>query len=304
MNTRPPRLLHTSVIRPKSLFQARRVISVTLALHAMANLAAGSAHAQAASQLAKFATKTQNSSQTNWLSHYLPEDQANITNGAWTVVTAQQDGYYHKPQCPRILTQPANQVLGFASAHDAEFAGYRPDNDCVYQHTNLHSSPTEPSSRAESEWSSSNHKLVRRYPRYRQELDYVAVVNRMRSQVTPVIDSYQSLQSLGGSASPHDFDHVFAANMPVLASALRQMDKARPTKRFKQAHLLIMSGLRGLISANKQFLEGRASGNNAIATEAIGKVGPAVTVLGQGGIRAGQAIKSLDAELHRLGYRR
>jgi len=61
-----------------------------------------------------------------WIQHYLPDDRYKIVGGIWQYVSTDVDSYYHKPGSPEMLKQPADNVIGFASRHDAEEAGYLP----------------------------------------------------------------------------------------------------------------------------------------------------------------------------------
>ncbi|HEX8552691.1 MAG TPA: hypothetical protein VF681_14170 [Abditibacteriaceae bacterium] len=61
----------------------------------------------------------------NWLQHYLPDDRYKIAGGVWKVVSTQYDTYYHRPDSPLMLRQPASIVIGFSSEQEAIDAGYR-----------------------------------------------------------------------------------------------------------------------------------------------------------------------------------
>jgi hypothetical protein len=62
-----------------------------------------------------------------WLSHYLPDDRYKIEGKVWKYVSTDLDTYYHRPDSPNMLRQSADRVIGFASAREAEEAGYKPD---------------------------------------------------------------------------------------------------------------------------------------------------------------------------------
>ncbi|HEX8464828.1 MAG TPA: hypothetical protein VF627_09455 [Abditibacterium sp.] len=76
--------------------------------------------AKTAARLKKYPT-------SRWLAHYLPDDRYKIAGGVWRFVSTDLDTYYHRPDSPNMLRQPAGRVIGFASAQEAEEAGYRPD---------------------------------------------------------------------------------------------------------------------------------------------------------------------------------
>lgn len=65
-----------------------------------------------------------------WISHYLGEDRYKIAGHVWKVVSTQGDKYFHRPNCPEILRQEADIVIGFPSAASAMEAGYLPDPQC------------------------------------------------------------------------------------------------------------------------------------------------------------------------------
>jgi len=62
-----------------------------------------------------------------YLSHYLPDDRYKIAGNVWKYVSTDLDTYYHVPSSPNMMRQPADRVIGFASAADAEEAGYTAD---------------------------------------------------------------------------------------------------------------------------------------------------------------------------------
>jgi hypothetical protein len=62
----------------------------------------------------------------NWIRHYLGDDRYKIAGNIWKFVSTTTDQYYHRPDSPFMLSQPADIVIGFASAREAEEAGYLP----------------------------------------------------------------------------------------------------------------------------------------------------------------------------------
>ena len=62
----------------------------------------------------------------NWIRHYLGDDRYKIAGNVWKFVSTTTDQYYHRPDSPFMLAQPAGIVIGFASAAEAEEAGYLP----------------------------------------------------------------------------------------------------------------------------------------------------------------------------------
>lgn len=65
-----------------------------------------------------------------WISHYLGDDRYKIAGHVWRVVSTQRDKYFHRPNCPEMLAQPPDIVIGFPSVASALEAGYLPDPHC------------------------------------------------------------------------------------------------------------------------------------------------------------------------------
>lgn len=98
---------------------------------ALAIVAIGSlsvlAHAAPAGPSAKAAARLKKNPTSTWLAHYLPDDRYKIAGGVWKYVTTNLDSYYHVPSSSNMMRQPNSGVIGFASAREAEEAGYKPD---------------------------------------------------------------------------------------------------------------------------------------------------------------------------------
>lgn len=62
----------------------------------------------------------------NWIRHYLGDDRYKIAGGIWKVVSTETDQYYYPAWAPEMLRQKPGIVIGFASAAEAEEAGYLP----------------------------------------------------------------------------------------------------------------------------------------------------------------------------------
>ncbi|RYG69106.1 hypothetical protein EON80_10415 [bacterium] len=75
---------------------------------------------------AKMAARLKKYPTSQWLAHYLPDDRYKIAGGVWKYVSTDLDTYYHRPNSPLMLRQSAGRVIGFASAAEAEEAGYKP----------------------------------------------------------------------------------------------------------------------------------------------------------------------------------
>lgn len=65
-----------------------------------------------------------------WIRHYLPDDRYKIAGGIWKVTSTESAHMYHRANCPSMLKQPGDEVIGFASASEAEDAGYTADPYC------------------------------------------------------------------------------------------------------------------------------------------------------------------------------
>ncbi len=66
----------------------------------------------------------------NWMRHYLGDDRYKVAGGVWKVVSTQLDTFYHRPNCPNMMRQSANLVIGFPSPEAAIEGGYKPDPVC------------------------------------------------------------------------------------------------------------------------------------------------------------------------------
>lgn len=66
----------------------------------------------------------------NWIRHYLGDDRYKVAGGIWKVVSTQLDTYYHRANCPNMLRQEDDIVIGFANWDEAEQGGYVPDPYC------------------------------------------------------------------------------------------------------------------------------------------------------------------------------
>ncbi len=60
-----------------------------------------------------------------WIRHYLGDDRYKV-GSVWRVVTTPNDKFYYPPFAREMLMAPPDQIIGFASAQDAQEAGYAP----------------------------------------------------------------------------------------------------------------------------------------------------------------------------------
>ncbi len=75
---------------------------------------------------ARAAAKLKKNPPPTWIQHYLPDDRYKIAGKVWKYVSTENDNSYHLPYSNFMLHQPANRVIGFANAKEAEDAGYKP----------------------------------------------------------------------------------------------------------------------------------------------------------------------------------
>lgn len=71
----------------------------------------------------------------NWIRHYLGDDRYKIAGGTWKVVSTQNDSRYHRADCPQMLRQSPDIVIGFPSPAHGREAGYGPDALCDPDHS-------------------------------------------------------------------------------------------------------------------------------------------------------------------------
>jgi hypothetical protein len=112
----------------------KRTLTRILLASALGGLALGASTLVGAypttSPSAKQAVRLKYHPPANWLRHYLGDDRYKIDGNVWKVVSTQLDTYYHRPNCPNMLRQPAGIVIGFPSAAAAQEGGYKPDPVC------------------------------------------------------------------------------------------------------------------------------------------------------------------------------
>ena len=72
------------------------------------------------------AARLKNHPPRGWIRHYLGEDRYKIAGGTWRFVSTELDRFYYPAYAPEMLRQSPGRVIGFASAKDAEEAGYMP----------------------------------------------------------------------------------------------------------------------------------------------------------------------------------
>jgi hypothetical protein len=75
---------------------------------------------------ARQAARLKHNPPRGWIRHYLPDDRYKILGGTWKYVSTELDRFYYPAWAPEMLRRPAGRVIGFASAQDAEEAGYMP----------------------------------------------------------------------------------------------------------------------------------------------------------------------------------
>ncbi len=106
---------------------ATKLLVATALVTVSGTLTPPSAHAGPMGPSARMAARLKKYPTSAWLAHYLPDDRYKIAGGVWKFVSTDLDTYYHRPDSPLMLSQPASRVIGFSSVQEAEEAGYRPD---------------------------------------------------------------------------------------------------------------------------------------------------------------------------------
>jgi hypothetical protein len=111
-----------------------RNLCCTAAIFAIGGLASMVRHASAwptTSPSARQAARLKYNPPANWIRHYLGDDRYKIAGGTWKVVSTQNDSRYHRADCPSMLRQSADIVIGFPSPAHAREAGYEADPLCA-----------------------------------------------------------------------------------------------------------------------------------------------------------------------------
>jgi len=79
---------------------------------------------------AKAAARLKYNPPQNWIRHYLGDDRYKIEGSVWQVVSTHTDTYYHRADCPNMLKQSADIVIGFNKSSEAVVDGYQADPTC------------------------------------------------------------------------------------------------------------------------------------------------------------------------------
>ncbi len=118
---------------------ALAVVGVVL-LEAMPQASAG----PDSSPSARSAARLKYNPPHNWLRHYLGDDRYKI-GSAWQVVSTETDTDYHRADCPLMLRQSPDGVIGFPTSALAVEAGYKSCPICHPAFTTfLRPTPTRP----------------------------------------------------------------------------------------------------------------------------------------------------------------
>lgn len=154
-----------------------------------------------------------------WLSHYLGEDRYKIAGNVWKVVSTQRDKYFHRPDCPEMLRQSANIVIGFPSVASAMEAGYLPDPHCH---------PARTSATINTGGAVSSHSQKVRLSDGRSTVIIPAGWRKVQSQkikiksISANIDSFAPGKSLDSGASIITFDLPGGNSEPLSAAKAKQ----------------------------------------------------------------------------------
>lgn len=106
--------------------QLNRFSGVLVALFALGALILPAQAQKRMGPSAKAAARLKHTPPPTWIQHYLPDDRYKIAGKVWKYVTVEVDRYYHLPNSAFMLRQSPARVIGFASAQEAQDAGYRP----------------------------------------------------------------------------------------------------------------------------------------------------------------------------------
>lgn len=154
-----------------------------------------------------------------WISHYLGADRYKIAGGIWKVVSTQTDKYFHRPDCPKMMRQSPNYVIGFPSVAAALEAGYLPDPQCH---------PVSSSITVNIGGAVATHAQKIRLSDGRSTVTLPAGWRKVNSQtirsknITANIDSFAPGKSLESGAAIITFDIPRGDSTPLTAATAKQ----------------------------------------------------------------------------------
>ena len=176
-----------------------------------------------------------------YLSHYLPDDRYKIAGNVWKYVSTDLDTYYHVPSSPNMMRQPADRVIGFASAADAEEAGYSADpSDGTGQIASVRmQSPSVGRGSVEGENAKETAYLNRVVP----------LLTKAQSDATALGQQFsatmQRSQGRGQQVStPVVMRQMMTQLLGQTRSTVRNFERLRPPARFRRFHSLLAQTLR------------------------------------------------------------
>jgi len=176
-----------------------------------------------------------------YLSHYLPDDRYKIAGNVWKYVSTDLDTYYHVPSSPNMMRQPAERVIGFASAADAEEAGYTADpTDGTSQKAVVAmQSPSFSGGPVEGENARETAYLNRVIPLLtKAQSDAMAPIQRL-------LTTTRNSQARGQQVSTRGaMRQMFAEMLGQSRVTLRNFERIRPPTRFRRFHSLLTQMLR------------------------------------------------------------
>jgi len=184
----------------------------------------------------------------NYLAHYLPDDRYKIAGGVWRFVSTDLDTYYHLPQSANMMRQPADRVIGFANAADAEEAGYIAD-------------PTDGTANA------TQAAIVDINPEaiggdYRSQVMGLLGQSRqnMRQFLTKLMAIKPNQDATRRGGLPPEFRQIITEQQTQQRLLTNHLSALHPPARYRRFHSLLLSTLRmgstSSSAANKMLLNG------------------------------------------------
>lgn len=193
------------------------------------------------------AARLKKSPPPNYLSHYLPDDRYKIAGGVWKYVSTDLDTYYHVPTSPNMLRQPANRVIGFASARDAEEAGLVADP----------TDGTAAKARPQTNYGGGGEVVSGRTGDYVADITAILLASQ-RDEAAWLVRLRQS--GVGGRVVTPATKAVFAAAVPMMRKHAAQLSAVKPPQRYARFHSLLLKSYRQGISSISRFSRGLNQG--------------------------------------------
>ena len=223
-----------------------------------------------------------------WIRHYLGDDRYKI-GMTWRVVTTPNDKFYYPPFAREMLLAPADKIIGFSSAQDAQEAGYAPAPAYGGSYgLDVHQMATEDLRSSEESSSGASHKrnvtTINRTPRAQRIIladgassvllppnwKRVQSMQQTYNGVLAQVDVLGPLNGRGGLA----FATVTIPNMPRNIDMGRFMTPAS----FRQ----VMNRAKSSGGANNQIMQ--AMNDSSIRSASLGGIA-GVSLAPRGGLK-------------------